>query len=78
MSGSANPVLRVNSAGILAKLGGLDLADSVVKTLHADQDNRQLYLTAVASRVLAMEWQQAAQFVARVETVETERPPVWH
>jgi len=68
MNGSANPVLRVNSAGILAKLGGLDLADSVVKTLHTDQDNRQLYLTAVASRVLAMEWQQSAQFVARVET----------
>lgn len=67
MNGSANPVLRVNSAGILAKLGRLDLADSVVKTLHTDQDNRQLYLTAVASRVLAMEWQQAAQFVARIE-----------
>ena len=43
------------------------MADKVVTTLQADQDNRQLYLTAVASRVLSLEWQTAAQLVMNVE-----------
>ncbi len=67
MNQGTNPVLRVNSAGILAKLGEPAVADNVVATLQADQDNRQLYLTAVASRVLSLEWQAAAQLVVTVE-----------
>ncbi|MDQ3151217.1 MAG: helix-turn-helix domain-containing protein [Actinomycetota bacterium] len=67
MHHGANAVLRVNSAGILAKLGEPTIADTVVTTLKADQDNRQRYLTAVASRVLSLEWQTAAQLVTTVE-----------
>ena len=67
MSKSANAVLRVNSAGILAKLGETTAADAVVMNLKIDRDSRQLYLTAVLSRVLALEWNQAAQFAASIE-----------
>lgn len=67
MSKSANAVLRVNSAGILAKLGKPSLGDAVATKLKTDQDSRQLYLTAVSSRVLTLEWNQAAQFAARIE-----------
>ena len=61
MRDGATPVLRVNSAGILAKLGAADLADNVVTALKRDSDTRQLYLTAVVSRVLAFEWEAAAR-----------------
>lgn len=67
MSKGTNAVLRVNSAGILAKLGEPTVADTVVTKLKTDRDSRQLYLTAVSSRVLALEWTQAAQFAARTE-----------
>lgn len=67
MNHGANAVLRVNSAGILAKLGEPTVADRVVTALRADRDNRQRYLTAVASRVLSLEWQTAARLVAKVE-----------
>ena len=67
MTTGANAVLRVNSAGILAKLGEPTVADTVVTNLKADRDSRQLYLTAVSSRVLALEWDHAAQLAARIE-----------
>lgn len=60
-------VLRVNSAGILAKLGEPTVEDSVVTTLKTDWDSRQLYLTAVSSRVLSLEWNKAAQLSTRIE-----------
>jgi hypothetical protein len=68
MRDGATPVLRVNSAGILAKLGAADLADTVVTTLKRDGDTRQLYLTAVVSRVLAFEWEAAARIAVTIET----------
>jgi transcriptional regulator with XRE-family HTH domain len=61
MRSGATPVLRVNSAGILAKLGSPDTSDDVITVLKHDQDTRHLYLTAVASRVLAMPWDEAGQ-----------------
>lgn len=67
MNHGNDAVLRVNSAGILAKLDEPAIADRVTNTLKADQDNRQLYLTAVASRVLSLQWQMAAQLVTVVE-----------
>lgn len=67
MAQGANAVLRVNSAGILAKLGEPTTTDAVVSTLKADPDSRQLYLTAVSSRVLALEWSQAAQLATTIE-----------
>jgi transcriptional regulator with XRE-family HTH domain len=67
MTKGANAVLRVNSAGILAKLGAPTVTDVVVTNLKTDPDSRQLYLTAVSSRVLNLKWNQAAQFAVRVE-----------
>lgn len=63
-----NPVLRVNSAGILAKLGVASVGDSVIATLKRNRDTRQLYLTAVVSRVLSMPWEHATGIAATVET----------
>jgi hypothetical protein len=63
MRSGLSPVLRVNSAGILAKLGKANVADDVITALRSDSDTRHLYLTAVASRVLSMPWDQAAQLV---------------
>ncbi|MGQ0772815.1 MAG: hypothetical protein ACT4NY_00080 [Pseudonocardiales bacterium] len=67
MAKGAAAVLRVNSAGILAKLGEPTVVDVVVTNLKADRDSRQLYLTAVSSRVLSLEWNQAAQLATRIE-----------
>lgn len=62
-----NAVLRVNCAGILAKLHEPTAVNTVVTTLKGDRDSRQLYVTAVSSRVLGLEWNQAAQLAARIE-----------
>jgi transcriptional regulator with XRE-family HTH domain len=59
MEDGNTPVLRVNSAGILAKLGQADISDQVITVLRQDAGTRHLYLTAVASRVLAMPWEAA-------------------
>jgi transcriptional regulator with XRE-family HTH domain len=67
MSRGATPVLRVNAAGVLAKVGVPDLGDSVISTLRIDRDVRQLYLTAVASRVLDAPWDHAGYVAAGVE-----------
>jgi len=64
MRDGATPVLRVNSAGILAKLGPADISDDVITVLKGDVDSRHLYLTAVASRVLAMPWDEAGKLAA--------------
>lgn len=68
MRKASSPVLRVNSAGVLAKMGptGSD-TDQVVAALKRDDDARQLYLTAVTSRVLGMPWGEASQFAATLE-----------
>jgi transcriptional regulator with XRE-family HTH domain len=54
-------VLRVNAAGVLAKLATPETTDRVVTALRADEEMRQLYLTAVASRVLALPWDDACR-----------------
>jgi transcriptional regulator with XRE-family HTH domain len=58
-----NPYLRVNSAGILAKMGSPALDDDALRALRADPDARHLYLTAVANRVLQMPWDDAGHLV---------------
>jgi len=65
MRDGATPVLRVNSAGILAKLGPADISDEVITVLKRDADTRHLYLTAVASRVLALPWDEAGKLAVR-------------
>ncbi len=66
----ATAVLRVNAAGVLAKIGASDLGDAAITAIRLDQDARHLYLTAVASRVLDAPWDQAHQFVADLERRE--------
>ena len=72
MAEGSNPVLRVNAAGILAKVPSPTLADSVITALRVDTAARDLYLTAVAHRVLALPWQDAESLVSRTQQ---ETPP---
>jgi transcriptional regulator with XRE-family HTH domain len=67
MRQGATAVLRVNAAGVLAKVGTPDLADASILALRADPDARHLYLTAVVSRVLSMPWGQAADVAAAAQ-----------
>lgn len=55
------PVLRVNASGILAKIGSPVLDGQVARQLVADVEVRELYLTAVVSRVLGLPWEDAGQ-----------------
>ncbi len=64
MRRGATPVLRVNAAGVVAKIGSPELGDAAIATIRSDADARQLYLTAVASRVLRSGWDEAGQFVS--------------
>ncbi len=73
MARAPSPVLRVNSAGVLAKVGGA-FEDEVIRALKRDPDTRQLYLTAVASRVLELPWTSAADLSAGVEQAPRAEP----
>ncbi|MGH3489086.1 MAG: hypothetical protein ACRDP8_14390 [Actinopolymorphaceae bacterium] len=64
MRDGGEPVLRVNAAGILAKLPGQESAGEVAPVLQHDDEARDLYMTAVLSRVCAMEWGEAARLAA--------------
>jgi|SRR5579872_3313901 len=63
MTDGSSAVLRVNAAGILAKVQGLDVGRDVAATLTNDAEVRHLYTTAVLSRVCGLDW-QAAQAMA--------------
>ena len=67
MVSATNPVLRVNSAGILAKLDLPDVGDDVIRAVGRDRQMRERYLTAVASRVLELDWRQASQMVSALQ-----------
>jgi hypothetical protein len=82
-----NPILRVNAAGILAKLPDQEAAEQVAVVLGADDETRELYTTAVIARVGALPWAtasaiakgrtlsaQQAQFLAARFTRETLNP----
>lgn len=56
---SGKPVLRVNAAGILAKMRSPVVDNEAVEVLRADGDTRELYLTAVVSRILSVPWEDA-------------------
>lgn len=64
MRDNANPVVRVNAAGILAKLPGQESAADVCRILSSDPEVRQLYTTAVTARVCGMDWKSASQLAA--------------
>jgi transcriptional regulator with XRE-family HTH domain len=57
--GRGTPVLRVNAAGVLAKVGDPVVGDHVITTLRRDQDAQHLYLTAVVARVATLGWAEA-------------------
>ncbi|UQW99189.1 helix-turn-helix transcriptional regulator [Streptomyces sp. RerS4] len=57
------PILRVNAAGILAKQPGQDQAFEVARVLEHDEEVRTLYITAVTSRVCALDWTTAGRVV---------------
>jgi hypothetical protein len=56
MGSHPDPLVGVNSAGILAKLGQDDLVDDVVDVLLDRPGVRALYVTAVLARVLGLPW----------------------
>jgi hypothetical protein len=64
MSNGSTPIVRVNAAGILAKVGVDDLSDAVIATLRADPEARHLYLSAVASRALNISWDNATRLAS--------------
>lgn len=68
MTGAESPVLRVNAAGILAKLRTPQATDRVVCALRADKQARALYLAAVASRVMGMPWDDAVRVATGAAT----------
>jgi len=59
------PILRVNAAGILAKIPGQGQADHVADALAHDEEARRLYMTAVTSRVCAVDWTTAGQITSQ-------------
>ena len=59
-----SPVLRVNSAGILAKVRSPLLDNEVIQSLKSDHESRTLYLQAVVSRVLDVPWDEAGRIAA--------------
>lgn len=63
---SGSPVLRVNAAGILAKVGFPALDDVVTNAIGGDPEVRDRYLTAVVSRVLGVPWDEATRIAADV------------
>jgi hypothetical protein len=56
-----NPILRVNAAGILAKVPGQIEASHVTAALSQDPDVRSRYMTAVIARVCGLDWALAEQ-----------------
>jgi transcriptional regulator with XRE-family HTH domain len=66
MHADSSPTLRVNSAGILAKVADPALSDQVVRRLGTDGPLRERYLTAVLNRVSGMEWDVSATLAERM------------
>lgn len=67
MKQASSPILRVNSAGVLAKLASPRFDNDVVRTLKSNLGTRRLYVAAVASRVLQVPWGEAKQLAVDVE-----------
>jgi hypothetical protein len=61
-TGGADPVLRVNAVGIIAKTS--DTGREVAAVLTHDTDVRRLYTTAVIARTCALDWPAAGRLAA--------------
>lgn len=68
MRDGASPVLRVNAAGILAKVPDRDTSQDVAMCLEGDTEVQALYKTAVLARTCALDW-PVAERVASDPTV---------
>ena len=68
-------VLRINSVGILAKVGVPELDNEVIELLRKDEESRHLYLTAVANRVLRLPWEEALR-AATLSTLDPDHLPM--
>src|SRR5262249_58601815 len=69
MTDGADPVLRVNAAGILAKLPDQTRARDVATVLAGDDATRHLYTTAVLARVCVLGWDAAQRIAADPLTI---------
>ncbi|MEV8440158.1 SIR2 family protein [Actinosynnema sp. NPDC051121] len=65
MRSGEDELLRVNAAGVLAKVGDPATTDQVIAALEVDDATRDLYLTAVLFRVLEIQWDAASRLAAR-------------
>lgn len=72
MTEAADEVVRVNAAGVLAKMPGIDTAMVVARTLADDEATRHRYLTAVVARSCAMEWSTAAELAREPRAIRPE------
>jgi transcriptional regulator with XRE-family HTH domain len=66
-SRSGKALLRVNAAGILAKVGSPAIDNEAISVLRADGEARELYLTAVLHRVLGLDWDSSANLAASTD-----------
>jgi transcriptional regulator with XRE-family HTH domain len=73
MTRNPDPVLRVNAAGVLGKLGRIDTTTGVIGALRADADTRHRYVTAVAARVLGLDWESAELLARNVDSAAAAR-----
>lgn len=64
MTDGSDAVLRVNTAGILAKVPGQDPARNVASILAVDDATRRLYTTAVLTRACLLDWTAAGKLAA--------------
>ncbi|HWR46560.1 MAG TPA: hypothetical protein VN327_02910, partial [Pseudonocardiaceae bacterium] len=62
-----NPILRVNAAGILAKVLGQFEASHVIAALGRDPDVRSRYMASVVACVCGLDWPVAAQLAENPE-----------
>lgn len=74
MSNGSSATLRVNAAGILAKMPGQSPAAEVARVLAYDTEAQHLYKTAVLARVGALEWTDAATLAADPLAAGTRAP----
>ncbi|MEU5977536.1 helix-turn-helix domain-containing protein [Streptomyces sp. NPDC047315] len=74
MRDAGTSVLRVNAAGILAKLPSQDHAARVTDVLAHDAEVRHLYMTAVTSRVCAVDWTTAGRIVTTPGSYASQAP----
>jgi hypothetical protein len=68
---SPDPVLRVNSAGILAKMDDPIVGDDVIRAIQSDTDARRRYLTAVLARTVGLQWREAADLATQLDQSDT-------